>query len=45
MLEATGFAVREEFGLVDGPPGEFPVVNGYFRATGTEPDPLLTPRG
>jgi tRNA (mo5U34)-methyltransferase len=45
MLQATGFAVREEFGVVDGPPGEFPVVNGYFRAAGTEPDPLLTPRG
>lgn len=32
MLESVGLAVEEEFGLSDGPPGEFPTVNGYFRA-------------
>jgi 2-polyprenyl-3-methyl-5-hydroxy-6-metoxy-1,4-benzoquinol methylase len=32
MLEAAGLEVIEEFGLHDGPPGEFPVVNGYFKA-------------
>jgi SAM-dependent methyltransferase len=33
MLETAGFDQIEEFGLSDGPPGEFHVVNGYFRAT------------
>jgi tRNA (mo5U34)-methyltransferase len=33
MLEAAGFKVEEEFGLNEGPRGEFPVVNGYLRAT------------
>jgi tRNA (mo5U34)-methyltransferase len=33
MLAAAGFEVQEEFGLNEGPRGEFPVVNGYFRAT------------
>lgn len=32
MLEAGGLEVIEEFGVHPGPPGEFPVVNGYFRA-------------
>jgi tRNA (mo5U34)-methyltransferase len=32
MLESVGFEVEEAFGLSDGPPGEFPTVNGYFRA-------------
>lgn len=32
MLEAAGLRVEREFGLADGPPGEFDVVNGYFRA-------------
>ena len=32
MLEAAGLEVVDEFGLHDGPPGEFDVVNGYFRA-------------
>jgi tRNA (mo5U34)-methyltransferase len=31
MLESAGFEVEEIFGLSDGPPGEFPTVNGYFR--------------
>jgi tRNA (mo5U34)-methyltransferase len=44
MLEATGFAVSDEFGVAGGPPGEFPVINGYFHATAAEPNPLLTPR-
>ena len=30
MLETSGFVVDEEFGVHDGPPGEFAVVNGYF---------------
>jgi tRNA (mo5U34)-methyltransferase len=39
MLEAAGFAVDEEFGVSEGPRGEFPVVNGYFRAgLGTVPE-------
>ena len=33
MLEAAGLEVHELFGVHDGPPGEFPVVNGYFRTT------------
>jgi SAM-dependent methyltransferase len=33
MLEAAGFTEVEEFAVGDGPPGEFNVVNGYFRAT------------
>jgi SAM-dependent methyltransferase len=38
MLEAAGFAVAEEFGIAEGPRGEFPVITGYFRATrGTPP--------
>jgi hypothetical protein len=32
MLEAAGLAVSEEFGLFPGPPGEFPVITGYFTA-------------
>jgi tRNA (mo5U34)-methyltransferase len=32
MLEACGFEVQDEFAVHDGPPGEFPVVNGYFSA-------------
>ncbi len=39
MLESAGFVVDEEFGVSEGPRGEFPVVNGYFRATpGTAPE-------
>jgi tRNA (mo5U34)-methyltransferase len=33
MLETAGLEVLDEFGVHDGPPGEFPVVNGYFRTT------------
>ena len=32
MLETAGFKVISEFWINDGPPGEFPVVNGYFKA-------------
>ncbi|MFL5886525.1 MAG: hypothetical protein ACJ77M_15745, partial [Thermoleophilaceae bacterium] len=42
MLEAAGFEVHSEFGEVDGPAGQFPVTNGYFRATAAEADPLIT---
>jgi SAM-dependent methyltransferase len=37
MLESVGLEVEEVFGLSDGPPGEFPTVNGYFRAHKSEP--------
>jgi tRNA (mo5U34)-methyltransferase len=37
MLESAGLNVVEEFGLSDGPPGEFRTVNGYFRAQRAEP--------
>jgi tRNA (mo5U34)-methyltransferase len=43
MLEAAGFVTEETFGFGDGPPGEFPTINGYFRLSAGEPDPLLTP--
>lgn len=33
MIEAVGFEVDEQFGFSDGPPGEFPTINGYFRAS------------
>jgi tRNA (mo5U34)-methyltransferase len=42
MLESVGFDVEELFGLSDGPLGEFPTVNGYFRARRGEPDPAST---
>jgi tRNA (mo5U34)-methyltransferase len=32
MIEAAGCEVTAEFGVYDGPPGPFPVVNGYLRA-------------
>jgi tRNA (mo5U34)-methyltransferase len=41
LLEVTGFRIAYTFGEWSGPPGEFPVVNGYFRATGIEPVPHL----
>ncbi|HVS28996.1 MAG TPA: DUF1698 domain-containing protein [Solirubrobacteraceae bacterium] len=44
MLETTGFSVQREIELGEGPPGEFPVINGYFVATAGEPSVLLTPR-
>ena len=37
MLEAAGFDIEEEFGIGEGPRGEYPVVNGYFRASRTIP--------
>lgn len=42
MLEAAGFRVDEEFGVHDGPAGEFPTVNGYFSVTLGEPPPAAT---
>lgn len=42
MLEAVGFSVEEEFGLSDGPPGEFPTCNGYFAARRAEPAPEVS---
>jgi tRNA (mo5U34)-methyltransferase len=42
MLETVGLRVEEEFGLSPGPPGEFPTVNGYFRAARGEPAAGLT---
>jgi len=41
MLEVTGFRVAYAFGEVAGPAGEFPVVNGYLKATGIDPVPHL----
>jgi len=32
MIESVGFTVQGSFGHGDGPPGEFPTSNGYFRA-------------
>lgn len=43
MLEATGFESQEEFGISDGPPGEFPTINGYFKLGEAEPSQLLGP--
>lgn len=37
MLEASGLEVVEEFGVHDGPPGEFHTINGYFRCVRGEP--------
>jgi SAM-dependent methyltransferase len=42
MLETAGFEVEAEFGEHDGPPGQFPVINGYFKASGAEPSSLIT---
>ncbi|HEY7253473.1 MAG TPA: DUF1698 domain-containing protein [Methylomirabilota bacterium] len=43
MLEAAGFVSEEEFGISEGPPGEFPTINGYFKLSAGEPDLLLRP--
>jgi tRNA (mo5U34)-methyltransferase len=43
MLEAAGFISNDEFGISDGPPGQFPTINGYFRLSPGEPEPLLDP--
>jgi SAM-dependent methyltransferase len=32
MLESVGFEIEKTFGVSTGPPGEFPTINGYFRA-------------
>ena len=32
MIESVGFEVEEYFGESPGPDGEFPTINGYFRA-------------
>jgi 2-polyprenyl-3-methyl-5-hydroxy-6-metoxy-1,4-benzoquinol methylase len=42
MLEAVGFDVEDVFGLSPGPPGEFPTVNGYFRARRGHPSESST---
>ncbi len=42
MLEAAGFEVTSEFGMNEGPPGEFAIVNGYFDAVPSDPAPGLT---
>jgi tRNA (mo5U34)-methyltransferase len=42
MLESIGLEVEETFGLSEGPRGEFPTVNGYFRARLCEPSPSAT---
>jgi SAM-dependent methyltransferase len=43
MLEATGFKSEEEFGISDGPPGEFATINGYFKLAEAEPSTMLGP--
>jgi SAM-dependent methyltransferase len=43
MLEVTGFESEEEFGISEGPPGEFATINGYFKLTEAEPSALLGP--
>ncbi len=45
MLEAAGFTLMGEFGLHDGPPGEFSVVNGYFRTRAGNSTLPLAPLG
>lgn len=42
MLESCGFDVHGEFGRSEGPRGEFPTINGYFRATRSEREPART---
>jgi tRNA (mo5U34)-methyltransferase len=42
MLEAAGFAVESGFGEGDGPPGQFPVMTAYFKASAAEPSELIT---
>jgi SAM-dependent methyltransferase len=43
MIESAGFEVERAFGKSDGPPGEFPTVSGYLRAT--RPTSSSTSRG
>jgi SAM-dependent methyltransferase len=42
MLESVGLQIEAMFGLSDGPPGEFAVVNAYFQATRGKPAEGLT---
>jgi tRNA (mo5U34)-methyltransferase len=42
MLESVGFIVEEMFGISEGPRGEFPTINGYFRVRKGEPSPAAT---
>jgi tRNA (mo5U34)-methyltransferase len=42
MLESSGLEVEETLGVFDGPPGEFPTVNGYFRARRGQPAEATT---
>jgi SAM-dependent methyltransferase/predicted O-methyltransferase YrrM len=42
MLEVTGFSTGPDLGVFEGPRGQFPVVNGYFRGVAGEADPRLT---
>ncbi len=42
MLEAVGFDIREEFGLANGPPGQFATVNSYFRCELADPASATT---
>jgi tRNA (mo5U34)-methyltransferase len=43
MLEAAGFTTQDEFGMSEGPPGEFATINGYFKLGAGEPAPLMGP--
>jgi SAM-dependent methyltransferase len=42
LLESVGFEIEEMFGMTAGPPGEFAVVNAYFRAQPSEPAEAIT---
>jgi tRNA (mo5U34)-methyltransferase len=42
MLEAVGLQIDDMFGVSEGPRGEFPVINGYFKTRPTEPSPEVT---
>jgi hypothetical protein len=42
MIETSGFDVESEFRSVPGPAGEFPTINGYFRATRSERPPAAS---
>jgi SAM-dependent methyltransferase len=42
LLEASGFAVRRQLPVHDGPPGEFATMNGYFECVAADPAPGAT---
>jgi SAM-dependent methyltransferase/predicted O-methyltransferase YrrM len=44
MLEVSGFSTGPDLGVYEGPRGQFPVVNGYFRGRAAQSDHLLTVR-